>query len=192
MNRYTYVAALAAASLCLALPAQAEDAGKRGGFLVNLDLDFGGDDLVTINFEDGDSQDVKAGQGVAFGLGGWFRPVADTPFELQAALGYKYLTTAASNADIKLTRTTLQLNAVYRFENAWYLSGGLVRHMSPELDGDGFFEDIEFDDATGFSAEVGWKWIGLHYTALDYSSQFYEDADAGHIGIRFTWRQGAN
>jgi hypothetical protein len=64
--------------------------------------------------------------------------------------------------------------------------------MSPELDGDGFFEDIEFDDATGFSVEVGWKWIGLHVTQLDYSSEFYEDADAGHVGLRFTWRPGAN
>ena len=43
-------------------------------------------------------------------------------------------------------------------------------HMSPELDGDGFFEDIEFDDANGFKVEFGWKWIGLHYTKIEYSS----------------------
>jgi len=62
--------------------------------------------------------------------------------------------------------------------------------MSPELDGDGFFEDVEFDDATGFSVEAGWKWIGLHYTQLDYSSELYEDADAGSIGVRFSWQPG--
>jgi len=190
MKRH-FFAALLTASLGLAASAQAAD-DRRGGWLVNLDLDFGGDDLVTVSFTDGDSQDVKAGQGVAFAVGGWFRPMQNLPLELQGALGYKYVTTAASDADIKVTRSTLQLNAVYRFANDWYLSGGLLRHMSPELDGDGFFEDIEFDDANGFSFEAGWKWIGLHYTTMDYSSDGYEDADAGNIGVRFTWRPGTN
>jgi hypothetical protein len=183
-------AALLAAALVVAAPTLAQDAGKRGGLLVNLDLDFGGDDLVTVSFEDGDSQDVKAGQGIGFGIGGWFRPIEDVPLEVQGALGYKYVTTAATNADIKVTRATMQLNAVYRFANDWYVSGGLIRHMSSELDGDGFFDDIEFDDATGFSAEVGWKWIGFHVAQLDYSSDEYVDADAGYVGLRFTWRPG--
>lgn len=184
-------AALAAAALGASAVASAEDTGRRGGFLLNLDLDYGGDDLAVVAFEDGDSQNVKAGQGFGIGLGGWFRPVEEMPLEIQAALGYKFVTTAASNADIGVTRTTLQVNAVYRFANDWYLGGGLLHHMGPTLDGDGFFEDIDFDDATGFSAEVGWKWIGLHVTRLDYSADGYEDADAGFIGLRFTWRQGS-
>src|SRR5690349_15707030 len=191
MKRYL-CAALLAASLGAVAPARAQDLGKRGGLLMNLDLDFGGDDLATVSFDDGDSQDVKAGQGIGFGVGGWVRPVDTVPFELQAFLGYKYVTTAASNADIKVTRTTLNLNAVYRFENGFYVGGGLVRHMSPKLDGDGFFEDIEFDDATGFNAEIGWKWIALHFTDLDYESDLYQTADAGSIGLRFTWRPGAS
>ena len=57
--------------------------------------------------------------------------------------------------------------------------------MSPKLDGDGWFQDIEFDDATGFTVEAGWKWIGLHVTTMDYSVDGF-DADAGNIGVRFT------
>jgi hypothetical protein len=189
MKRFVCAAVLAA-SLGAVAPAQAEEVGKRGGWLVNLDLDYGGDDLVTVSFEDGDSQNVKAGQGIAVGVGGWFKPMGDVPFEIQATLGYKYVTTAATNADIKVTRTTLQLSGVYRFENDWYVGGGLLQHKGPELDGDGFFEDIEFDDATGFQVEAGWKWIGLHYTRMDYSADGYEDADASHFGLRFTWRPG--
>ncbi len=188
MNR-SICAALCTLALGLASAAHGADS-KRGGFLMNLDLEYGGDDLVTLSFEDGDSQDIKAGQGIAFALGGWFRPSDSVPLEIQGALGYKFVTTAADNADIKITRTTLQLNAVYRFQNDWYVGAGLVRHMSPELDGDGWFEDIEFDDATGFTAEVGWKWIGLHLTSMDYSADGFEDADAGNIGLRFTWRPG--
>jgi hypothetical protein len=188
--KHSIFAALAAASLGMAVPAQADTPSKRGGWLLNMDLDFGGDDLATVSFEDGESQDVKAGQGIHIGVGGWFRPMNDVPFELQGILGYKFVTTAASNADIGVARTTLQLNGIYRFSNAWYLGGGITRHMGPELDGDGFFEDISFDDATGFTMEAGWKWIGLHYTRMDYSADGYQDADASHFGVRFTWRPG--
>lgn len=187
MNRIL-CAALCACALGAASAAHAD--GKRGGFLLNLDLDYGGDDLVTLSFEGGGSQKVKAGQGVAFALGGWYRPSENLPLEIQGALGYKYVTTAADNADINLSRTTLQVNAVYRFENDWYLGAGIVRHMSPKLDGDGWFQDVHFDDATGFAVEVGWKWIGLHVTTMDYSVDGF-DADAGNVGLRFTWRPGA-
>jgi hypothetical protein len=171
--------------------AQAQDGGPRGGFMTQLDLDFGGDDLATVSFEDGDSQDIEAGQGVTFSVGGWFRPVASSPFEVQALLGYKYTTTAAENADINVSRVVLALNGVYRFDNGAYLSAGLTHHASPELDGDGFFEDIPFDDATGFRMEVGWRWIGLHYTSMEYSSTFYENVDASSIGLSLTYRFGS-
>jgi hypothetical protein len=170
--------------------AQAADTPQRGGFLAQLDLDFGGDDIATLSFTDGDTQNVKAGQCVAIGVGGWFRPMASVPFELQGLLGYKVVFTAADNADIKMTRSTLQLNGIYRFTNDWYVGAGYVQHMSPELDGDGFFEDIEFDNANGFNAEVGWRWVALHYTKIEYSSDEFEDADGSNVGIRFTYRFG--
>jgi len=192
MKKFVCAAAITAAFLSAASVVQAAEPVKRGGFLGQLDLDFGGDDLATVAFTNGESQNVKAGQGVAFGLGGYFRPIESSPFELQGILGYKVVFTAADNADIKVTRTMLQLNGIYRFANNWYAGGGYTMHMSPELDGDGFFEDVEFDDASGFTAEVGWKWVGLHYTKMEYSSPGFEDADASHVGIRFTYRSGAN
>jgi hypothetical protein len=191
MKKFVCAAALAAASISASQPALAADNGSRGGWLAQADFDFGGDDLATVSFENGDTQDVKAGQGIALAFGGYFRPSDSVPFELQGIVGYKFVTTAASNADIKVTRTTLQLNGIYRFANGWYAGGGLTRHMGPKLDGDGFFENVDFDDANGFTAEIGWRWIGLHYTAMDYSSPGFEDVDASHIGVRLTWRFGA-
>jgi hypothetical protein len=188
LARATLLAALSVS----AMAAQAAEPGKRGGFLAQMDLDFGGDDIARLSFTDGDTQDVKAGQGIGIGIGGWFRPAASVPFELQGLLGYKVVFTAADNADIKVTRSTLQLNGVYRFPNNWYVGAGYVQHMSPELDGDGFFEDVEFDDANGFNAEVGWRWIALHCTKIEYSTPGYEDVDASNVGIRFTYRFGAN
>ena len=190
MEKFVCAAALTAALMSAAPAAQAAEPVKRGGFLGQLDLDFGGDDVATLSFTNGDTQNVKAGQGLGLGVGGWFRPVESVPFELQGILGYKVVWTAAENADIKMTRTTLQLNGIYRFANDWYAGGGYTMHMSPELDGDGFFEDFEFDDASGFTVEFGWKWIGLHYTKIEYSSPGFQDADASNIGIRFTGRFG--
>lgn len=189
MKKLASAALLGVMTVCGAV-AQAADTGKRGGFLAQMDLDFGGDDIATLSFTDGDTQDVKAGQGIGIGIGGWFRPVASVPFELQGALGYKVVFTAAENADIKMTRSTLQLNGIYRFANDWYAGAGFVQHMSPELDGDGFFEDVEFDDANGFNVEVGWRWVALHYTKMEYSSPGFEDVDASNVGIRFTYRFG--
>ena len=187
LARATLLAALSVS----AMAAQAAEPGKRGGFLAQMDLDFGGDDIARLSFTDGDTQDVKAGQGIGIGIGGWFRPAASVPFEIQGILGYKVVFTAADNADIKVTRSTLQLNGVYRFANNWYVGAGYVQHMSPELDGDGFFEDFEFDDSNGFNLEVGWKWIALHYTSIEYTADGYEDVDASNVGIRFAYRFGA-
>jgi hypothetical protein len=165
--------------------------GARAGFLLQSDLDYGGDDVATVYFEDDSSQDLKAGQGLAISAGGYFRPIEDSAFEIQGSVGYKFSTTQASNADIGMTRTMLQLEALYRWPNGVFLGGGLMMHLSPKLKGDGFFPDVNFDDATGFNAEVGWRWISLHYTNITYTNDFVEDVDASAFGLRFTWRFGA-
>ena len=171
-----------------------KDLGPRGGFLGQFDLDFGGDELATVYFEDDDSQDLTAGQGVTLSVGGYFRPIDISSFEIDASIGYKYATTQADNADINVSRTVMQLGALYRWPNGFYMGAGLVEHFSPELNGDGFFEDVQFDDATGFNVEIGWRWISLHYTEIQYSNEFLdffnEEIDASHVGLRFTYRFG--
>ena len=162
--------------------------GSRVGFELQSDFDFGGDDLATVSFTNGRSQDVKAGQGVVLSVGAHFRPVDTTPFDLQALVGYKYVTTAASNADIKVTRVVLQLIGDYQFNNGAYLGAGVVQHSGTKLDGDGFFRNVEFDDATGFVVESGWRWVGLHYTNIKYGNAFVKNIDASHVGLRFTFR----
>ena len=166
--------------------------GARGGLLIQTDLEFGGDTVATVGFEDGDTQNVHAGQGISLGIGGYVRPSDRVPLEISGAIGYKYVTTAADNADINLSRTVLKLNATYWFDQNWFVTAGLTHHMSPKVDGDGFFEDISFDDATGVSAEVGWRWIALRYTKIEYSLPGFEDTDASSVGLSFTWRFGGH
>lgn len=163
-------------------------AGNRVGLMVQTDLDYGGDNLFTVDFTNGKSQNIKAGQGIVVSGGLHFRPSDRTPFDVQALVGYKYVTTAARNADIKVTRVVLQLLGDYQFNNGWYLGGGLVRHNGTKLDGDGYFRNVEFDDANGFTIESGWCWVGLHYTHMEYKNDFVNSVDASHIGVRLNFR----
>jgi hypothetical protein len=166
--------------------------GQRGGFLIQTDADFGGETLATVDYEDDYSQDIRAGQGFALSVGGWFRPVATSAFEIQASVGYKFEMAFASDADIAFSRTLFQLEALYRWPNGFFVGGGLMRHVGPKLSGDDYFGDVEFDDANGFSVEAGWRWISLHYTDIDYSIDEFDvhGIDGNSIGIRFTWRPG--
>jgi len=91
MKNYVLSALLGAVMLAGATQAgaagQKAESGKRGGFLVQADIDYGGDDVATVYFDDDSSQDLKAGQGLAISLGGWFRPIESSPFEIQASVG---------------------------------------------------------------------------------------------------------
>lgn len=188
--------ALCTAGILVAQTAWAQRAqqhgGARGGFLVQTDLEFGGDTVATVAFQNGDTQNVHAGQGISLGIGGYVRPSDRVPIEIAAVVGYKYVTTAASNANIDLSRTVLKLNATYWFDKGWFVTAGLTEHLSPELNGDNYFEDVRFEDATGVSAEFGWRWVALRYTNIKYKLPGFEDTDASSFGLSFTYRFGGH
>lgn len=149
-------------------------------------LEFGGDDFATVAFTDGSTQDVKTGQGGTLGLGVRYRPYADAVWGLRSTIGYKFVTTKASNADIGIDRMVWDLVGNYRFgENGW-VGGGLVRHMGISFDGGGIIENVDFDDALGLRLELGWRWFALSYTKMDYTDEFGFDYDASAIGLVLT------
>ena len=50
----------------------------------------------------------------------------------------------------------------------------------------------EIHSATGPTVEVGWRWIALRYTKIEYSLPGFEDTDASSVGLGFTWRFGGH
>lgn len=182
--------ALACAMLgALAGPAvAADDSGAKFGFLVGADLEYGGDDIITVSFTDGSDQDIKTGQGATLSVGGYFKPQESSGFSARATVGYKFVTTAASNADIGIDRIVYELVGDYEWANGFWVGAGLVQHTGVKLDGDGFGPDVDFDDATGITAELGWRWIGLTYTKIDYEDEFGGEWDADSVGLSFIWR----
>lgn len=157
----------------------AQDRGL--GFVFEGDLEYGGDRVATVSYEDGSTQDVRAGQGVSLAVGAHYR--GDSPISLRGTLGYKYVTTAASNADISLSRVVMEVLANYAWDNGWWAGVGVTHHTNVRFKGDGFGPDVDFDDATGPTFELGWRWIALSYTKLDYTSEFGGTVDASSFGL---------
>lgn len=166
---------------------QAHAADNTGlGFAFEADLEYGGDEIATLEFEDGSSQDVKTGQGITLALGGHYR-AEDSPFSVRGTVGYKYVTTQASNADISIGRTVVEVVGNYLFDNGWWVGAGLTHHTGIKFDGDDFVPDVDFKDATGPTVEIGWRWIALSYTNLDYETKFGGfELDASSIGLTLT------
>lgn len=162
-----------------------EDAAGHFGFMVQGDLEYGGDNLVTLTFTNGSTQKIKAGQGATLSLGGHYRP-AVSHWDFSATIGYKFVSNASSNSDLNVSRMVYKVLGEYRFDNDWWLAAGPVMHSGAKLDGDGFVPDVKFKSATGALIGVGWKWVGLTYTTIKYKGPFPGSADASSIGVSLT------
>lgn len=183
-------------ALLSATSAMAQDHEGRIGFAVGADLEYGGDDVATVSFEDGDSQDVKAGQGVTVAAGMHYTSRGDMGFVARGTIGYKFVTTAADNADIGMDRMVYELVGGYQFDNGMWLAAGPVRHANVEFDADGFGPNIEFADANGLTFEIGWRWVSLAYTKIEYEPERYGSLnvagspkmDASNFGLALSYR----
>lgn len=196
MNSQRKLTKMAAALGMLALLAAAQSeaapgngAGSEGSlaFVAEANLEYGGDNVAEVFFTNGESQHVKTGQGVTLALGAHFRPAASA-WDFSATAGYKFVTTAAKNADLGIDRVVLKFTGSYTFPNEWWIGAGPVWHTNTKFNGDGFLPDVEFDDAVGAQVGIGWRWIGLTYTSMDYDSDLTGKLDASNIGAAFAWK----
>jgi hypothetical protein len=186
------LAALSLAGFCVPTYAADNELHKESdfGFVGELDLEFGGDQVASVLYTNGSTQGVNAGQGGTLALGMHYRP-ARWDVDLSATLGYKYVTTAASNADINISRTVLQVLATYDPADSWWVGAGPVWHNGVKFDVGGLGRNLDLGNSTGFTLQAGWKWIGVTYTKMDYTEvttgRGYK-YDASAVGITLRWK----
>lgn len=182
MLKTVQVAALAAVIGGMAAPAQADMRWLlRGGF------DFGGDTLVTVVFQDGSRESIKANEGFYIG-GGIAYIFPDYNLEAELSANWKYVGVTASNGDVTFTRFPIEAMVFYPW--SWGRVGaGLTYHINPELSGSGVVTNInaEFDNALGGVIQAEYRpsdnlGFGLRYTALDYTIGGV-DVNASGIGL---------
>lgn len=150
--------------------------------LVDGGVEYGGDEILQVFFTNGEDQTMRAGQGGYIGFGGQLEFSSIKKLMLRTTIGIKYNTTAADNANIRLTRYPLSLTPFWKINDDIRLGIGITTHLSPRLRGDGFIPDISYDSTIGTRFEFGYKWIALTYTVIRYENEAGEFFSAGSIG----------
>ncbi|PPK88471.1 hypothetical protein CLV84_1439 [Neolewinella xylanilytica] len=153
--------------------------------LLEGNLEYGGDDLVTVFFTNGEDQRMTAGQGGTLAVGGEYKPTG-VPLLLRATIGIKYNTEAADNANINFVRYPLNALGYVTFAKGFRAGAGLTTHLGARLKGDGFVDDVKFDTSLGTRFEFGWKWVAVTYTRLTYEAPFAGSFDGGSFGVSFS------
>ena len=144
--------------------------------LLQLGIDAGGDELVEVQFDNGDKQEIDAGGLIHFAVGGVF-PTAATAYpnlETQLSIGWKFDNSSAKNGDVDWDRYPIELLQFHRTEN-WRFGAGITYHLNPKLEGSGDASHIQadFDDALGYIVEIDYltssnSILGAKFTFIDY------------------------
>lgn len=167
----------------------AQEAGKETKpvrLLVGGALELGGDRVAEIYFTNGNTQSVRAGQGISIAVGGEFQVPRVPRALLRATLGYKYVTTAADDAHIRLTRVPIQLTTNYLLTQHLRVGAGVALHRGIRFKADGVGPDVRFRGAAGPTFDVAYRGIGLMYTLMTYTDEFAQKYAANAIGLTFT------
>jgi hypothetical protein len=168
-------------------PAQPTAPARPLNWAFDFSLEYGGDVYATLIFTDGDRQELLAGQGGTISVGGDYRFRSMPRIGVRALAGIKWSTNAAENSNISFTRIPIEVVGSYYLDDDWRVGAGLAYHAIGKVNGDGFFPDFEFDPAAGYTAEIGWRWVALTYTGIEYTSDGGPAIDASAFGVSLNW-----
>ena len=184
MNVIKSIALCCAIMLTTSLAAQESSSNQSIGFLLDLGIEFGGDEIAEVFFTNGEDQSVNAGQGGFIAVGGEY---SMDKFAIRGTIGYKYVTTQASDANIRLTRIPINLSANYMVIDKLRIGAGISAQQGINFKGDGFLPDIDFGSATGPRFEVAYAGFGISYTLLKYKADGGVEYDANAFGINYSY-----
>lgn len=169
-----------------ALSQQSSSASSAVKLLINGGLELGGDRIAEVYFTNGNKQSVRAGQGGSLAAGLQWQVPGVTQLLLRGTIGYKYVTTAADNAHIRLSRIPLVFSANYMATPKLRLSSGLALHRNIRFRADGIGPDMAFEGAAGPVFEIAYSGIGLSYTAMQYTGDDKQTYSANAVGLTFS------
>ena len=164
-----------------------ETQGFRAKLLIDAGIEYGGDELLTVFFTNGDDQTMLAGQGGYIAAGGQISHSSLNKLLLRGSVGIKYNTTAATNANITLTRFPVNLVGYWSFTDKVRVGAGITSHQAVKLKGDGVFPDEDFTSSTGVRFEIGYAWAALTYTIVDYTDSNDQTFSANSLGLSLSF-----
>lgn len=152
-------------------------------FLIGGALELGGDEVASVSFTNGQSQRVNAGQGISLGLGAEYAIPNLENIRLRSTVGFKYVTTAADNVHIRLTRIPINLSGNYVFNETWRVGLGMSFHTNIKFNAGGIGDNFQLQNTSGPYLEFAYKWVGLSYTMMTYKDDFGGSYSANAIGL---------
>lgn len=171
--------------------AETDHAGLYTGPTVQVRGGGGGDELGKLTYENGDTQTIRAGDGLEAAVGWHVQPYRNSPFDLRAQVGYKYYGTHASNVDIYMDRISWELIPSVQLGAGFWAGAGLLMHTNIKLHNDGVFPDNKFKNALGSDFQLGWRWLALTYSNMKYESEDTgQKFSANNLGLQFTYSFG--
>jgi len=173
--------------------AHAADASAPLHFLAGGGLTFGGETLATVDYTNGDSEDIRSGGLVQVYAGVEYR--FSNSLSMQGTAGYHFDNTSGRNGSVRFTRYPLELLGHVHVSDKFRLGSGVRFVLNPRLNGSGFANnvDTDFKNTVGFLVEaeylitphIGVKVRGVTETYKTKHSN--ETADGDHIGIFGTY-----
>src|SRR5262249_6654905 len=151
-------------------------------------VDPGGAKLGSVTFPSGESDSIRANDGLYLG-GGISVLNEDKNIEFLGTVSYKFASIHASNGDIDWTRVPLDALLFYRMQS-FRVGAGLTYVMSPKISGSGVAGglNVKVDDALGFLVQadylIGKVNIGLRGTFVDYKAGG-QTAKGSGVGVTF-------
>jgi hypothetical protein len=180
-------AVLALASLAAAGAAQAQSTIRP---VLGFGLTGGGDRFASVEYEDGRTEDIRAGQFVYF-YGGLTTELSPG-VTLQGTVGYHTDSTNASNGSIKFQRFPFELLAHVQVHEQIRVGGGLRLVTGARYTESGALGStrVSFANAVGVVGEVEYLFspqfgLKMRYAKEDYKASFpYTGTAKGdHIGF---------
>ncbi|WP_430459982.1 hypothetical protein ACQUQU_12280 [Thalassolituus sp. LLYu03] len=171
-------------SLLLAAPAVLADSAinvpapvmEPSNWRVTFNADFmaGGEELASIEFDDGSSQNVNAGGGLVLGMGLQYRATENIDTEMRISYLFDTANGETEYGDeIKLGFDAFPLDMMAYYHGEKHSIGaGLTYHMNPAFDFNG--DVYEFDNAAGMLIEYRYFWdsrtgISVKYQNIEYT-----------------------
>jgi hypothetical protein len=183
MRRIIIVLPLVLCFITTKLLAQKQEQHIIAKFLIEAGVEYGGDEILQVFFTNGEKQTMRAGQGGTFAVGGSFQFRNLKQLMLRSSIGIKFNTTAADNANIRLTRFPIHFTPFWKINDDFRFGIGVTNHLNPKLKGDGFLPDVAFKSTVGPRFEFGYKAIAITYTAIKYTDESGDTVSASSFGM---------
>lgn len=191
--KHFLVPAAAVLALVTTMGAPARATQLELGGAVTADFNAGADTLASLQFTNGSTQDIKAGNGMMLSAGAGALFFGPGPHRLETVLtiGVKYSTMQpASNADLSFVRVPVELLGFYRNDDLHFrVGGGGALYLVNSLSGSGAATglDVTFEPAVAGIVEADFVskgfFAGLRYTALSLRTSSSPSFSASSIGV---------